>query len=225
LAARLSESLRISAEAPAPTTQITVTMAGDSERAISAALRADWDRVASLEACALHYSLNGDALVAHAQWSGTAEGANECTRAAAQRVLQASPGCSVEVHCLTLDSVRAAHSSRGGASALTINAQSTAPVLIAAFNPVQRGRDALLHYLHEASARFATTVKGWLGAALYCDADGGRLVEYLQFENMEGIAASQGSPLIQAHQVELQKFGAFNANLYMIRDVYKRRAN
>jgi len=199
-----------------------VASSASAEQAIGTALRADWSRLSSLEGVAIHRSLSGDSILAHAQWTGSTQDAIKGTETVASRIREQVTDCPMQVQVLTLHALRAGRAGRGsGDFKLSIDSHSGRPVLVAVFAPINRG--ALLQYLHEASSRFTEQVEGWHGAALYCDADDRRVVEYLQFESMEGVATSQGSPLIQQHQVALQKFGTMNANLYIVQDVYRRR--
>jgi hypothetical protein len=223
MATRLSESLSVTSESSAITTQITLSSSESTEKTILAALGADWGPLVSLEGMAIHRSLSADCLLAHCQWRGSITDALRGTEALTRHAPEAVTNCLVEQHVLTLHSLRRGRAQGNGDFTLNINSHSDRPVLIAAFEPTNR--NSLLDYLHEASARFTEHVEGWHGAALYCDIDNRRVVEYLQFQSMAGVAASQASPLIQQHQIALQKLGTMRANLYMVQDVYRRRVD
>jgi hypothetical protein len=220
MAARLSEFLAIGSGSAIFTTHITLSSSDATENALRTALSPDWKRLSSLEGLAIHRSMSGDCVVAHCHWGGSAEQAVRGTEFLCTGVREAVKGCSIEQHVLTLDSVRRGSAAGSGNFSLNIDSASGRPVLIAAYEPIER--DTLLAYLHEASTCFVQQVPGWHGAALYCDIDGRRVIEYLQFESLEGVAASQESPLIQQHQAALQKLGAMKANLYRVEDVYRR---
>jgi hypothetical protein len=225
MAARLTETFEISEERPGIVSCVVVTSAEGADAAAADALRADWVDASCIETAALHRSLGGEGLVELIQWSGSREALTVRARCAVERVREAAPACCVGTHVLALNGVRPGPKHRGPGHTLEVNSASCRPVLIGIFDPVHRGQAALMQYLQEASVRLAAEVDGWIGAALYRDESGRQIVEYLQFEGMDAVAASQGSPTILSHQAELQKFGSVAANLYMVGKVFRRQAS
>jgi hypothetical protein len=223
MAARLSELLAVVSGSPTTTAHLTLSELQADNKALVAALAASWNRFPSLQGLAIHRSMSGNGLLVHCEWGGSMQEAARDTEAYVEGLRDVDPDCHIEQHLLTLNTLRRGRAPGSGEFLLEIKSFSDRPVLVAAFEPVHRG--PLLEYLHQAGARFAQEVEGWRGAALYCDTDGRRVVEYLQFESMEGVAESQGSPLVQQHQLALQKFGSMKADLYQVRDVFCRRAN
>jgi hypothetical protein len=205
----------------AVTTLTTVGLAGTPATTIAAAVRADWEQSPGSTGCAIHASLSGDSIVALWQWT-TREQASDHVQRARVRPPGAPPAAAGDTQLLTLRSLRAGPGHAGGEFSLRLDSTAERPALIAVFDPKLRGREQLLRYLEQASARFKSEVEGWVGAALYCDEEGCRAVEYLQFEGMQGLSRSQASPLIGAHQEELRKFGAVGANVYRVIDVCRR---
>jgi hypothetical protein len=214
--------MKIAAHDPGITSCLMVSLQPQSLPAVSDVLQADWNKATSLEGAALHRSLGTDALVELTLWSSTDQALHRRNSAVTQRILKAAPGAAVETHSLALVRVTAGPGHRGGGLALHIEPGSNRPVLVAVFDPIHRGRPALLQYLNEAGDRFATQLDGWTGAALFCDNDRQQVVEYLQFDSMEASGASQASPIIRAHQAELQNFGNVAANVYMVDAVFRR---
>ena len=197
------------------------TFGAESSEAIAREMCADWNRESGIECAALHLSLGGNSLVELIQWVGDPAVLKKRNADVSQRI-QKTAQCSISSHVLALTGVRPGPRHGGGDIALEIDSESIRPVLIGVFEPVHQSRAALLEYLQEASVRFAKQVDGWVGAALYCDDDEREVIEYLQFESMAAVLASQSLPIIRQHQLELLKFGNVAANLYMVKEVFRR---
>jgi hypothetical protein len=221
MAARLSGQLIIAKDVAVITSCLIGAVGAESSEAIAQEMCTDWNREPAIEGAALHLSLSGDSLVELIEWTGHPVALKKRNADALRRIRKVTQ-CSIRSHVLALTAVRPGPRHGGESMALEIDSESNRPVLIGVFEPVHRSRAALLHYLQEASVRFATQVEGWVGAALYCDEDEQEVIEYLQFESMAAVLASQGSPTIQHHQLELLKFGNVAADLYMVKEVFCR---
>jgi hypothetical protein len=217
----LSEVITFTPNMTGVTSCLIVRLPPQSIPAVSAELQGNWNRAPGVQGAALFHSLGNDALVESVLWGGTSESLDQRNRALTDRILAAAPAAVVEVHALRLVRLTTGPGHRGAAPALNIESRSIRPVLVCVFDPIHRGRTALLQYLEEAGNRFATELKGWVSAALFCDNDREQVVEYLQFEGMEAVGVSQTSPIIQAHQIELKKFGNLAANLHMVDAVFR----
>jgi len=220
----LGASIQISANTQRITTHIVVKTATALLPAAEAALRRDWGNLPQLEGAAMHRGVGADLLLEHAHWrSSKGETIISRINARKERVLAAAPSSRIDIYLMTLESIRLATIHGESDFVIRVNPDVPTPILIAVFEVAIGQRAKLLNYLHQASARFVNELEGWTGAALYCAEDGRHVVEYLQFESMDAVAATQGSPTIQAHQAKLQTFGPFKTNLYLVDSAYRRQ--
>ena len=197
-------------------TCVIATVEAPAVAVLGAAIQADWKKATCLKGAAVLKSVGNDCVVELAWWDSTAEVITSRNRALKGELLTAAPAGTIEVHTLSMASITAGPAHRGPSAALHLESGSTQPVLVGVFDPIHRGRPALLHYLEDAGNRFVNELAGWVGAALFCDVDRKRLVECLQFDSMEAAGLSQASPIIHAHQRELLTFGNLAANLYWV---------
>lgn len=216
-------NLSIPASEDRLTTVLFVKSAAECVDAIEALLQEDWRVRTALRAAALHGNMSADSVVEYAQWdAGAGKEASERAERLRGKIHSIAPEAEVSVDAFDVISVRPGRGHEEGGFYLSVDLDHPRPTLIGVFEPESGSYDELLDYLNEASVRLAAVLEGWIGAVLHRRADGRDVVlEYLQFEDMDAVGATQGSAQVGAHQERLHTFGAVKVDLYQLRQVFK----
>ena len=186
---------------------------GPADRGARSAIER-WKGQKGLRSAAMHCAIGGQGTIEYGQWREQDDAVQPKGDIGATSESQ-----GITYYARTLE-VRAGPRLGGGALELVIDPERPRPTLIGVFRSSAPKLHALIDYLRAASVRLAAEVDGWIGAVLLQSITGCTVIEYLQFETMDAVAATQHSPVVTDHQARLQDFAAIEVGLYMPSEVF-----
>jgi hypothetical protein len=200
------------------TTITMVQVTGDRMETVSEAIRASWPGQPGLRAASLHRALTGNRVVEYAQWD-TADRAGDAADSLG-RFASIVPEFELRVYRADDGLMTPGPGREATFDGLVVDPVAKRPTLIAVLQTDPDRHDELVAYLTESAKRFRGLFGGWIGAVLHPRPDRRGVVEYLQFDSLAAMGATQGLAEIHQHKERLDRFGMTDIAPYDLADLY-----